>query len=97
MMLSEEKHSLLADHCLATEAVDPRPNVLVVCCINPVPFERYTAEVMDSLNFVARGVTAKPEAINLPKAYLKNAGRVAQIRATEASRRLVETCRMAIK
>ena len=57
----------------------------------------YTAEVMDSLNLVARGVTAKPEAIELSEAYLKNAGRVAQIRAIEASRRLAETWRLAIK
>ena len=57
----------------------------------------YTAEVMDSLNLVARGVTAKPEAIDLSEAYLKNAGHVAQIRAIEASRRLAETWRMAIK
>ena len=57
----------------------------------------YTAEVMDSLNLVSRGVTAKPEAIELSEAYLKNAGRVAQIRAIEASRRLAETWRVAIK
>ena len=57
----------------------------------------YTAEVMDSLNLVARGVTAKPEAIELSEVYLKNAGRVAQVRAIEASRRLAETWRMAIK
>ena len=57
----------------------------------------YTSEVMDSLNLVARGVTAKPEAIELSEAYLKNAGRVAQIRAIEASQRLAETWRMAIK
>ena len=55
------------------------------------------AEVMDSLNLVARGVTAKPEPIELSEAYLKNAGRVAQVRAIEASRRLAETWRMAIK
>ncbi|HUP81284.1 MAG TPA: S1/P1 nuclease [Pirellula sp.] len=57
----------------------------------------YTAEVMDSLNLVSRGVTAKPEAIELSEAYLKNAGRVAQVRAIEASRRLAETWRVAIK
>ena len=57
----------------------------------------YTAEVMNSLNLVARGVTPKPEAIDLSEAYLKNAGRVAQTRAIEASRRLAETWRMAIK
>ena len=57
----------------------------------------YTAEVLDSLNLVARGVTAKPEAIDLSEAYLKNAGRVAQIRAIEASRRWAETWRVAIK
>ena len=50
----------------------------------------YTAEVMDSLNLVARGVTAKLEAIKLSEAYLKNASRVAQVRAMEASRRLAE-------
>ncbi|HUP79197.1 MAG TPA: hypothetical protein VM260_11640 [Pirellula sp.] len=57
----------------------------------------YTAEVVDSLKLVAQGVTAKPETIELSEAYLKNAGRVAQIRAIEASRRLAETWRVAIK
>ncbi len=57
----------------------------------------YTAEVLDSLNLVARGVTAKPETIDLSQAYLKNAGRIAQVRAIEASRRLAETWRVSIK
>ena len=57
----------------------------------------YTAEVLNSLNLVARGVTHKPEAIELSEAYLKNAGRVAQVRAIEASRRLAETWRMALR
>jgi len=57
----------------------------------------YTAEVMDSLNLVARGVITKPEAIDLSERYLKYAGRVAQVRAIEASRRLAETWRTAIR
>jgi len=57
----------------------------------------YTDEVLDSLNLVARGVTSKPEAIDLSEAYLKNAGRVAQVRAIEASRRLAATWRAAIR
>ena len=57
----------------------------------------YTAEVLDSLNLVARGVTAKPETIELSEGYLKNAGRVAQVRAIEASQRLAGTWQMAIK
>ena len=57
----------------------------------------YTAEVLDSLNLVARGVTAKPETVELSEAYLKNAGRVAKVRAIEASRRLAETWRAAIR
>ena len=39
------------------------------------------AEVLDSLNLVARGVITTPETIELSEAYLKNAGREAQIRA----------------
>ena len=57
----------------------------------------YTAEVTDSLNLVARGVVEKPETIDLSEAYLKNAGRVAQMRATEASQRLAKTWRAAIR
>ncbi len=57
----------------------------------------YTAEVLDSLNLVARGVAAKPETIELSEAYLKNTVRVAQVRAIEASYHLAETWRIAIR
>jgi hypothetical protein len=48
----------------------------------------YTPVVIESLNVVARGLVDKPEVLDLPEDYLKNAGRVAQIRAAEAGYRL---------
>lgn len=48
----------------------------------------YTPVVIENLGHVARGLVSKPEVIELPEEYLKNAGRVAQIRATEAGYRL---------
>lgn len=57
----------------------------------------YTPEVMQSLEHVSRGLVDKPEELELSEAYLKNAGRIAQIRAAEAGFRLAETWRQAIK
>jgi hypothetical protein len=57
----------------------------------------YTPEVFVSLDLVTRGIAEKPETIDLSEAYLKNAGRVAQVRASEAAYRLAETWRAAIK
>jgi len=57
----------------------------------------YAPEVLESLQRVARGLVAEPEPIDLPEAYLKNAGRVAQRRAVEAAYRLAETWRRALK
>ena len=48
----------------------------------------YTPLVIESLNVVARGLVDKPEVLDLPEDYLKNAGKVAQIRAAEAGYRL---------
>jgi hypothetical protein len=48
----------------------------------------YTPEVLDSLSIVARGIAEKPETLELSETYLKNAGRVAQVRAVEAAHRL---------
>jgi hypothetical protein len=48
----------------------------------------YAPEVLDSLSIVSRGIAEKPETIELSDAYLKNAGRVAQVRAVEAAYRL---------
>ncbi len=48
----------------------------------------YTPVVIENLVHVARGLISKPELIELPQDYLKNAGQVAQIRATEAGYRL---------
>lgn len=48
----------------------------------------YTPVVIESLNVVARGLVDKPEVLELSEDYLKNAGRVAQIRAAEAGYRL---------
>jgi hypothetical protein len=48
----------------------------------------YTPEVLDPMNIVARGIAEKPEVLDLSESYLKNAGRVAQVRAVEAAHRL---------
>ena len=48
----------------------------------------YTPEVLDPMNIVARGIAEKPEVLDLSEGYLKNAGRVAQVRAVEAAYRL---------
>jgi hypothetical protein len=56
----------------------------------------YRQEVLDSLNLVARGLLKKPEAIDLSEEYLKNAGRVAQSRAIEASYRLAKTWKIGL-
>ena len=48
----------------------------------------YTSEVLDPMNIVARGIAEKPEVLELSESYLKNAGRVAQVRAVEAAHRL---------
>ena len=57
----------------------------------------YQPEVIEPLNLVARGLAVRPEAVELSEAYLKNAGRVAQVRALEAAYRLAETWRNALK
>ena len=48
----------------------------------------YTPEVLDSLSIVSRGIAEKPEVLELSEPYLKNSGRVAQVRAVEAAHRL---------
>ena len=48
----------------------------------------YTPEVLDPMNIVARGIAEKPEVLELSEGYLKNAGRLAQVRAVEAAHRL---------
>ena len=48
----------------------------------------YAPEVLDSLSIVARGIAEKPETLELSDPYLKNAGRVAQVRTAEAAHRL---------
>jgi hypothetical protein len=48
----------------------------------------YSPVVLESLERVKRGLVDQPETLELPEAYLKNAGRIAQIRATEAGYRL---------
>jgi hypothetical protein len=53
----------------------------------------YAPEVLDPMNIVARGIAEKPEVLELSEVYLKNAGRVAQVRAVEAAYRLAETWR----
>ena len=53
----------------------------------------YTSEVLNKLESVSRGLTAKPEVVDLSEAYLKKAGRVAQRRAIEAAYRLANEFR----
>jgi hypothetical protein len=48
----------------------------------------YAPEVLDSLSIISRGIAEKPETLELSESYLKNAGRVAQVRAVEAAYRL---------
>jgi hypothetical protein len=48
----------------------------------------YAPEVLDPMNIVARGIAEKPEVLELSEGYLKNAGRVAQVRAVVAAYRL---------
>jgi hypothetical protein len=40
------------------------------------------------MSIVSRGITEKPEVLELSEGYLKNAGRMAQVRAAEAAHRL---------
>ena len=56
----------------------------------------YAPEVLDSLSIVARGIAEKPETVELSEPYLKNAGRVAQVRAVEAAYRLAGVWRKCI-
>jgi hypothetical protein len=53
----------------------------------------YTPEVLDSFSTVSRGIVDKPEVLELSESYLKNAGKVAQVRAVEAAYRLTEVWR----
>lgn len=53
----------------------------------------YSPEILSSLKKVSRGLTDKPEVIELPKAHLKNAGRVAQQRAAQSAVRLSKLLR----
>jgi hypothetical protein len=57
----------------------------------------YGPVVLESLERVQRGLVDKPETLELPEAYLKNAGRIAQIRATEAGYRLAGVWRECLK
>ena len=57
----------------------------------------YTPEVLDPMNIVARGIAEKPEMLELSESYLKNAGRVAQVRAVESAYRLAEVWKDCMK
>lgn len=48
----------------------------------------YTSELVHALALVARGVVREPTEIELSDEYLKNAGQVARVRASEAAHRL---------
>jgi hypothetical protein len=57
----------------------------------------YAPEVLAALELIPRGLTEKPQPIDLSEDYLKNAGRVAQVRAIEAAYRLAETWRQGLR
>jgi hypothetical protein len=57
----------------------------------------YAPEVLDSLSIVSRGIAEKPEVLEVSEPYLKNAGRVAQVRAVEAAYRLAEIWKECMK
>jgi hypothetical protein len=57
----------------------------------------YTSEVLDPMNIVSRGIAEKPETLELSEQYLKNAGRVAQVRAVEAAYRLAGVWRVCLE
>ena len=56
----------------------------------------YSEEVLSHLQLVNRGVTSEPAVLDLTEEYLKNAGRVAQVRAIEAAHRLAAVWRIGI-
>jgi hypothetical protein len=56
----------------------------------------YAPEVLDSLSIVSRGIAEKPEVLEFSEPYLKNAGRVAQVRTVEAAYRLAAVWRKCI-
>jgi hypothetical protein len=57
----------------------------------------YTPQVREVLEHVKRGLVEKPEEIELSQSYLKNAGRIAQVRTIEAGYRLAAVWREAIQ
>lgn len=57
----------------------------------------YVPEVLDSLSKVSRKLVEKPEVLELDEEYLKNAGRVAQVRAAQAAIRLVAVMRVGVE
>ena len=57
----------------------------------------YVPEVLDSLSKVSRKLVEKPEVLELDEEYLKNAGRVAQVRAAQAAVRLGTVMRVGLE
>lgn len=57
----------------------------------------YAPTVLDSLSKVSRKLVEKPEVLELDEAYLKNAGRVAQVRAAQAAVRLGTVMRVGVE
>lgn len=57
----------------------------------------YASEVLDSLTKVSRKLIEQPEVIELDETYLKNAGRVASVRAAQAATRLQAVIRLGLK
>ena len=57
----------------------------------------YAPAVLDSLSKVSRKLVEKPEVLELDEEYLKNAGRVAQVRAAQAAIRLVAAIRVGLE
>jgi hypothetical protein len=57
----------------------------------------YAPAVLDSLSKVSRKLVEKPEVLELDEEYLKNAGRVAQVRAAQAAIRLGTVMRVGLE
>jgi len=57
----------------------------------------YAPAVLDSLSKVSRKLVEKPEVLELDEKYLKNAGRVAQVRAAQAAIRLGTVMRVGLE
>lgn len=80
--------SIAADSARMPSGLDPQ-TWLSESRIDAIAYV-YRPEVLESLAKVSRGLIEKPEVVDLPEMYLKDAGAVAQRRAMQAAYRLAE-------